>query len=498
MRPAGVTRALGALLPIALLTPMLGIVPASAATLDFPDGLPDRCKASYRIAEQWDSDVSRVAADRVLVMDGRKVVLKGHGWAASDPKDPTWTLYFHSMAWLVPLALERPELAIDLLQERDRVLPDPGYGSLKSDTRKSGWTQGQFRNRLETVTCLNELTHDPRLRPIADRLAEANMDSARYPGPPNAPVNNHGAMSNVALMQAGKSFGIDAWIHAAVERFQRDMPEVFEDCGMMYEQSSGYQLHNVRLYQKAARLLETELGKPEVALGALVRPDGVLEAIGDGQPRTDTPPNGQDLWCARTGWAADTIDGMHYTLRFGPRTAFHGHRDHGSITWFTHGIPVLSDRGLYDKTRGARYTFAHDMQSHSVFEPVGHSHLNPDTDGTRLSPTSFRLEDSDDGVWRKREVDFSANTLEVRDWGTGAKEWIQHWQLAPGWTPTANGAVHESGARLAIDCKDLKAVRVEAFVGWRKAVPAWDLRCRVASTKDEARLTTTLTVTPAG
>ena len=496
MRPAGVTRALGALLALTMAT--LSFVPAAAATLEFPDGLPDRCKASYRIADQWKSDVSRVATDRVLVMDGRKVVLKGRDWAASDPKNPTWTLYFHSMAWLVPLALERPDLAVELLQERDRVLPDPGPGGVKSEIRAEGWTQGQFRTRLETVTCLNELTHDERLRPIADRLAKANMDSARYPGPPNAPVNNHGAMSNVALMQAGKSFGVDDWIHAAVERFQRDMPEVFEDCGMMYEQSSGYQLHNVRLYQKAARLLETDIGKPEEALGALVRPDGVLEAIGDGQPRTDTPPNGQALWCSRTGWAANTVDGMHYTLRFGPKAAFHGHRDHGSMTWFAGGVPVLSDRGLFDKSRGARYKFAHDMEAHSVFEPVGHPNLNPSTEGTRLSATSYRLEDSDDGVWRKREVDFSPTKLQVRDFGLGAKEWIQHWQLAPGWTPTSSGAVHDSGAKLTLDCKNFKAVRVEAFIAWRQAVPAWDLQCRVSSGNDQARITTTLTVTPAG
>ena len=494
----GVRPILGALLPLALAIGVLTSAPAQAAPVGFPDGLPDRCQSGYRIADQWNADVSAVASHRVLVFDGREVSLKGRGWAASDPKDPTWTLYFHSMAWLVPLALDDSDLAISLLQERDRLLPDPGAGESKQDLRKSGWTQGEFRTRLETVTCLNELTHDPRLRPIADRLVEANLDPLRYPGPPNSPVNNHGAMSNVSLMQAGKSFGVQDWVDAAVKRFQRDMPEVFDECGMMREQASGYQQHNVRLYQKAARILGAGLAKPEEALGALVRPDGVLEAIGDGQPRTDVEPNGRPLWCPNSGWAANTVDGMHFILRFGPRTMFHGHRDHGSMTWFTAGIPVLSDRGLYDKTRGERYTFAHDMAAHSVFEPVGHHNLNPDTEGVRKSQTSYLLTDSDDGVSRTREVTFGPDSLVVSDTGSGARSWIQHWQLAPGWTPSRTGAVHESGARLTIDCKDLKAVRVEAFVGWRKAVPAWDMQCRVSSQGSQARATTTLTVTPAG
>ncbi|MGI9195923.1 MAG: hypothetical protein ACR2KE_00485, partial [Candidatus Nanopelagicales bacterium] len=478
MRFRGLRRALGALIP-ACLVAALCVAPA-AAKMGFPPGLPDHCKTGYRISEQWKADVSRVVSDRILVMDGRTVTLKGKGWTTSDPQDPTWTLWFQSMAWLVPLALDDPEAAIRLLQERDRVLPDPGSRAAVGDIRSMGWTQGQFRTRLETTTCLHELTHDARLLPIATRLAEANMDPRRYPGLPYNRVHNHGAMSNVALLQAGKSFGVQEWIDTALDRFHRDMPEVFDECGMMREQSSGYQLHNVRLYQKAARLLGEPLGAPERALGALVRPDGVMEAIGDGQPTTDVAPSGETLWCPNSGWAAATVDGMHFTVRFGPSMRYHGHRDHGGLTWFTQGIPVLSDRGLYDKDRGDRYTFAHDMAAHSVFEPVGHANLNPDTEGTRLSPTSYELTDSDDGITRARSVDFSADSLVVRDAGTGARDWIQHWQLAPGWRPARGGAIHESGARLTIDCKNLKAVKVESFTAWRVAEPAWDLQCRVS------------------
>ncbi|MFM8774034.1 MAG: hypothetical protein ACKOFP_09430 [Actinomycetota bacterium] len=496
MRRPGLVRALGLAVPLVLGASVLLAPPATARPTDIPE-MPTQCRSSYKTAVQWKADVSQVASGRIVRMDGHTVRLDRKGWRANDPRDRAWTLWFHSLAWLVPLALDDSETAIEVFQERDRVLDDPGNIADKSALRSVGWTQGQFRTRLETATCLFALTRDERLRPIAQRLAVANMDATRYPGPPYQPVHNHGAMSNVALLQAGKAFDEDRWIDVALERFERDMPEVFEPCGMMYEQASGYQLHNVRLYSKAAEHLGRPLVRPVKALGALVRPDGVLEAIGDGQPTSDTAPNGEPLWCAETGWAAGTVEDMHFTLRFGPPVNDHGHRDHGSMTWFTYGIPILSDRGLYDKDRDARYRYAHDMAAHSVFEPVGSPNINPDTVGERLSDTSFRLRGTDDGITRDRTVTFTRSRLVARDVGSGAREWIQHFQLAPGWTPTRTGARHESGATLTIDCPRWKAVEVEAFTAWRTAVPAWDLQCRVTAKKGEdARATTTLTVNP--
>lgn len=496
MRRPGLVRALGLAVPLVLSFSVLAGPPASARPSDIPD-MPVQCRSGYKTAVQWKSDTSRVASDRIVRMDGHQVELDRRGWAADDPRDRSWTLWFHSLAWLVPLALDDSETAIEVFEERDRALPDPGRIGDKEALRASGWTQGQFRTRLETATCLYALTGDERLKPIAVRLAEANMDPDRYPGPPNFPVHNHGAMSNVALMQAGKAFGVSEWNDVALSRFERDMPEVFEPCGMMFEQASGYQLHNVRLYSKAADRLGEPLEEPQRALGALVRPDGVLEAIGDGQPSLDAAPNGESLWCTKTGWAAATVEDMHFTLRFGPRMNFHGHRDHGSMTWFTYGIPVLSDRGLYDKERGDRFEFAHSMAAHSVFEPLGVPQLNPETTAQRLSDTSFRLRDSDEGVTRQRTVTFSRARLTVRDEGTGAKEWIQHFQLAPGWKPTNTGAIHESGATLTISCPRWKAVKVESFTAWRTAVSAWDLQCRVDAKKGKtAQAAATLAVNP--
>ncbi len=470
--------------------------PASAKPSDSVN-LPGMCNSSYNVASARGFDVSKVADRRVVVYDGVKVRLSPSTWDATYAKDPSWALWFHSLNWLVPLALDDPETAIEVFEERDAALPDPGSYTDNKARKPLGWTQGQFRTRLETATCLYAMTGDKRLLPIAGRLADANMDMVRYPGPPNGPAHNHGTMSNIALVQAGRAFDKQQWIDFAVKRFERDLPEVFSECGMMWEQSSTYQEHNVSLWNRAARSMSVTLDKPEFALGALVRPDGVLEAIGDGQPEPNLEPNGGTLWCPDTGWAAGTIDeSTHYTLHFGPETSRHGHRDHGGITWYALGVPVLSDRGLYDKKRDRRYDFANSMAAHSVFEPVGSDKYKAATKGSRGKSNSFVLKDSADGISRQRRVAVSADTLVVKDRGKGAKEWIQHWQLAPGWTPTRKGAEHVSGATLAIDCPSLKAVAVESFTAWRTAEKAWDLQCRVTARQGKAQIATTLTVGP--
>lgn len=459
--------------------------------------MPNHCKASFNIAAERGYDVSRVARDRRVVFDGREARLTPGGWNTRHSRDPSWTLWFHSMVWLVPLALEDPATAVAVMVERDKALPDPGAGVDKSSRQSTGWTQGQARTRLQVVTCLYTLTGAPELVRVAERLVRANLDPKRYPGPPYRPVHNHGTMSNIALVQAASEFDRPEWAKAAVTRFSRDLPYVFDRCGMMREQSSTYQEHNVSLWDRAARLLDVDLRVQREALQALVRPDGVLEAIGDGQPMTHVPPNGMDLWCPEPGWAAATRGGMHYVLRFGPSVDYHGHLDHGAATWFTQGVPVLSDRGLYGKERGARLTYARGMSAHSVFEPVGTASYDPDTRGARLGPDRFELKDAQGGISRTRTITIGDTTLTVDDRGRGARAWIQHWQLAPGWTPTATGAVHDvAGLTLTVDCPSLKAVKVEAFVARRTAVAAWDLQCIVKGkdSRGEVRQRTTLTV----
>jgi hypothetical protein len=477
-----------ALLALSLIaTSMVGaVVPSATDVVVQPKKVPAGCAELPRISARWQADVSRVDSERRVRFDGRWVSLSPQGWRdaynAEAVQNPSWALWFQALVWVVPLSLENAPLAVRMVLDQANALPDPGPRASSLTRVATGWTPGAIRNRLITVRCLYLMTRDERLVPIARELGDALMNPARYSGWPRSAPHNHGALTSLALIRAAKTFARPQWTSTSVERLQNDLPRVFSACGMAQEQSSGYQALNVSLWSEVADLLDYKLSGPRYALRALARPDGVLENIGDGlAPAVE--PNGQRLWCPLAGWAANTLPGQtHYVLRFGPRTALHGHSDHGAATWFAQGIPVLSDRGLYDKTRNERLKYARGMAAHSVLEPLNVT-INPATRANRLDDNQYRLVDDTAGIRRERMIKIAPRGIAVTDIassGNPGQEWVQHWQLAPGWTPTDGGAVYTDGTRLVVTCRGgtLTAVAVESYPNWRQIQSAWDLQCR--------------------
>ena len=465
-----------------------------------PLDVPQTCRSERDVAIRLDADVSRAASSRLVRFDGATVPVRTpQDWrraADQAPRDPSWALWFHALVWLLLLAPEEPRLAVDLALDQARALADPGPQAQQQLLQRTGWTPGAIRNRLVVLRCLHRMTGDGRLIPIGRALGDALLDSRRYAGWPRTKPHNHGILANQVLIASARTFGRPEWARVSQERLRKDAPRVFSNCGMAFEQSTNYHALNVSLWSDFEEIAGPYLRRARFALAALTRPDGVLEIIGDGQARRGTP-NGERLWCSAAGWAANTRAGMHYVLRFGPRAKGHGHLDHGAVTWFADGGPVLSDRGLFDKVRGARYDYAVGMSAHSVLEPVGVPGFNPSTAAERLSGDAYRLRDSDSQVSRERVLRIHPGHLQVTDRASapsGSQQWIQHWQLAPGWRPTQYGAQDGTGRRLYISCLggSLQAVRVEAFPQWREAVPAWDLQCRASGAS--IQLITTLTL----
>ncbi|MCX6422332.1 MAG: heparinase II/III family protein [Actinobacteria bacterium] len=482
-------------------TSLVGMVaPSRTEAAAQRETVPAGCAEIPRIAARWQADISQVASERRVRFDGRWVSLSPQGWRdaynADVIRNSSWALWFQALVWVVPLALENAPLAVRTVVDQANAVPDPGTSASPATQVATGWTPGAIRNRLITVRCLYLMTRDDRLVAVARELGDALMDPKRYSGWPRSLPHNHGALTSLAMIRAAKTFARPQWTSVSLERLERDLPKVFSACGMAREQSSGYQALNVSLWSEVANLLDYKLSGPRYALRALARPDGVLEHIGDGLPPA-VEPNGQRLWCPRAGWAANTLPGRtHYVLRFGPKASLHGHSDHGAVTWFVQDIPVLSDRGLYDKTVNDRLAYARGMAAHSVLEPLNVT-INPATEAKRLDDNEYRLVDDTFGIRRERTIKIAPRGIAVTDIassGNPGQEWVQHWQLAPGWTPTDDGAVYTDGTRLVVTCRGgtLTAVAVESYPNWRQIQPAWDLQCR--ATGSAVRLRTTLEV----
>jgi hypothetical protein len=498
-----------AALTVGALGAIPGVAPATAEAplagplnAPKPAGLSQACVGEYAVAVQRGTDISEISRDGYVTFDGVRVPVTADGLrsaASLAPPDASWLQWFHALVWLLPLSLDRPGLAADIAVLHADALPDPGSATDFETLQRTGWTSGNIRNRLEVVRCLYQLTEDERLFDIGRALGDSLLEPRRYPGWPLAKPHNHGILTNQVMIQSAPVFDRPEWARISYQRLRKDLPGVFSRCGMVYEQSTGYHALNVSLWSDFPELAAAELTAAKAALAALIRPDGVLEMIGNGQSRVGRPSGGR-LWCAATGWAANTVGGMHYILRFGPATNGHGHSDHGAPTWFTAGIPVLSDRGLYDKVRDARRTYATGMSAHSVLEPVGVTGYKPVTSGRRIGANSYVLRDDTAGIARTRTIRFNRRALTVTDVAASERpdaavqQWVQHWHLAPGWRPTHYGARHPSGRRLIVRCSGgvLSPQPVEAYPAWRTAVRAWDLQCR--ATGSDIRLETTLKV----
>lgn len=532
--------------------------------------MPQICRNEINASERMHADVSELASNGVLSLDGRTIRVHGDDaqWRQYQEGDQTYVARFHSMQWLV-LAQQAGYPAVDLLLERDAALPDPGSNASDKALKSTGWTEGAVRLRMGTVSCLYEWTGDERLIPLAERLVLASADPYRYRGLPLKKAHNHGTLANIVLAETAKVFGRDDWWELAIRRFANDASAVFSNCGMTFEQSAPYQLLNLEIWQRSLRLLEEEgnrtatvvreaLARASLATAQLTRPDGILEAVGDGNDKTidpasvnvDTSTAGTRLWCQQRGWAANRSSwddtATHYVLRFGPRVALHGHDDHGSMTWYSQGVSVFADRGLFDKTRGSRYEWARSKAAHNTFEPVGidttkemvaEQLSNGRTDRYVLDwsegqlsstrdlslpldpvlipavaespPTDDTTVTVDDSTVVDDTVSMLPMTsLRVTDVGRSRREqqWMQNWQLALGWTvlPRTNAsepvAYHEkSGLYLYGTCYDslfMAPTRqtVEAFPKWRTSVPATAFVC--GGLGREVKIDTLWVVTP--
>jgi hypothetical protein len=461
-----------------------------------------------KIAEQV--DLSSLDVSGTISFRGQTLAVEpAVTWLDLNPTDPLWTEYFNWMEWLGPLASIDASRATEIFLNRSTAVPDPGLAVTQAERARTGWGEAAVTKRLRVATCLHYLTGDARLVPPIESLVAAAMEPTRYYGLPFHHPHNHGLMSNMTMYFVGALLSRPDWQSFALARLQTDAAQVFDRCGLSFEQSIAYQRLNMKLWANVSHQLKMDVlptGTYErglAALAALARPDGVLEAIGDGETGVFVTPSGARLWCPKSGFAADTIDDAHYVVRAGPKRYAHGHEDHGSMMWFAAGVPVLSDRGRAAKTDTVALSWSRSLAAHSVLEPLGQT-----TSGrTRMEPTGasrFLFTDSPGGSTRTRGVKFHANSIYVVDRASVPLAdpltpwtWVQHWQLAPGWIPDATGATYLDGTRLDVVCRGgtLASVPVMSYIDVQAPEAAWDITCTASGTS--VVLATTLTVTPA-
>jgi len=468
---------------------LLGVTPPALAA---QPGVPPvveaaRCNDLVARVERFDPRVD--AGLTSLDWRGSAVPLTSAGLAAARPGTSQEALWFHSLAWLIPVAERDPAGAARLASTYASSLPDPGPEASREESRRTGWSEGQIRRRLETMECLYRLSGRGEFARLARTLGSALMDDRRYYGLPLHRPHNHGAQANRLLLRTGILFDQPEWIATSRERIRRDRASVFSSCGMSNEQSTSYQWMNVSLWDDLSRASGLAMDpRARRAAQALVRPDGVAEPVGDGQVRTGKSGGGS-LWCPEDGWAAATDQGTHHILRFGPRVDRHGHDDHGALTWFTNGHSVLADRATGPKSDPEAIAWSRSRAAHSTLERVGDAR-GGSMSARRLGGGTYAL--AADQSAHRRTVQVARDHVDVTDIdaASSTQTWIQHWHFAEGWTPErgADGAatgdlLQPDGSRVRLSCRESGravapvAVRVRTYADGRPGW-AWDVQCR--------------------
>lgn len=471
----------------------LSVLPVVApAALAAQPGVPPvggtaACRDLVSRVERFDPRVDEDLTS--LDWSGSTVPLTPAGLAGARPGTAQEALWFHSLAWLIPVAERDPAGAARLVTAYAGVLRDPGPEASREESRRTGWSEGQIRRRLETMECLYRLSGREEYARVARTLGSALMDDRRYYGLPLQRPHNHGAQANRLLLRTGVLFDQPEWIATSRERIRRDRASVFSTCGMSNEQSTSYQWMNVSLWDGLTRASGLAADpRARRAAQALVRPDGVAEPVGDGRARAGKTGGGS-LWCPEDGWAAATDQGTHHILRFGPRVARHGHDDHGALTWFTQGHSVLADRATAPKSDADAIAWSRSRAAHSTLERVGDA-SGGSMSARRLGDGTYEL--AAERSEHRRTVGVARDRVDVTDVDASSspQTWIQHWHFAEGWTPvrgadgTATGdLVHPDGSRVRLTCRESGravapvAVRVRSYAGGSPAW-AWDMQCR--------------------
>jgi len=484
-------KTLAAALAAMMAATLAQVAPASAETAVASAVVPTECARPLAVAERHQTDVATLTADGRVTFGGQRIAVTGPDvdFEIYDPARAAWSQWLRSWAWLAEVARSvDPTLAVDIAVQWHEAVPDPGGAAALETLRARGWTEAIVTPRMTLVSCLWAMTADERLRPVMEALAAANLDPARYYGRPRFGPHNHGAMANFTLISAADAFDRPEWARAAVARFAVDFPEAYAACGADGEQSSAYLVHNRRLWMRAADAvadhgdpalagrIERRIAALDAGLRVLTQPDGLLPAIGDGSPTAGLAPAGEgDLhwWCPERGWAAgrDAWSGtrVHYTARFGPAMTAHGHDDHGSLTWWAEGVPVLVDRGNPAKdTDPAKQAWADSKFAHNTFAARGRDYRASSTATRRLARDQVTITTSEDargqGITRERTavIDLRAPRLAVADRGSARTRvmWAQTWHLDPQWgrvslAGTVATARHAGGAVLTISCERL-------------------------------------------
>jgi hypothetical protein len=518
--------ATGAAAPAA--RPVLAVDRARAARL---------CEAGvgsgWGLAPRWKDDelAAAVMRGRFPFRGGTLVLARNPSWRPQPGLDRSGDNGQHGLHWAMPLLREG-------MRTGDARMVNRFYGLILDWARDNprarpvspaAWEDYQVGRRLLTLVCAaaGPRGHEPAVRAVlATHLRVVSAPSGWHP------VNNASLLSSAGLLAAGCIAGDRRAVAVAVSRFRSLGARLYKADGSDDEGAPAYTYANyLAQAEHDARMRICGVTPPREVratarmphfLAAATRPDGALEAIGDGGPTvlqaedvrgtaaehaatrgaSGRPP--AELFArfaggyvfGRSGWGTRRPFGQEtfYSVRTGagnPRV-LHGHADQTALTFFSHGAPLLVDSGVYRYARNAARAYVTSRRAHTSVTVAGLRSAAPAVLARTRSGARHDLVTMQDRSYAaakvrvRRDVFFSrtGRWMLVLD-AVSAPRAVrvdQRWQLRPGrGTSVAPRSVTStgSGADVALRwlgrppvlsvARGLRGARPEQWSGWNSA-----------------------------
>jgi hypothetical protein len=305
-------------------------------------------------------------------------------------------------------------------------------------------------HRTNVLLCARQAVlaglHVRSLPPQYAWLDQTLLDHARFMTENWGGPSNHGTDESIALFGVGCTLKRPGLKILAMQRLTEAITTAIDPQGSTNEQSAGYAMFNYLLWGRATTALQRCGSNPGRViderrraladwLALATKSTGELQQVGDAIRQTPQGGTGTPLEYAatlgrhgtkptrrtavfdagyvfgRTGWGETRPFAQEstYSIRFGPGRRYHGHDDHMSITYSSHGRDILIDPGHSGYQLDKWQTWTKSQAAHNVMTIPSANTASVETRLVRaaMAPTSeyYTLMDSPAiGVQRTRDV----------------------------------------------------------------------------------------------
>ena len=370
-------------------------------------------------------------------------------WRADPYDNPSWYMWMHSLRWLgqgirAAGAGDRKALARVTTIARDWVKDNP------YDWKVDAGAHEATMHRTNVLICLRLAILSglkvTKLPPAYAWLDKTLLEHAKFMRLNWGGVGNHGTDESIALLGVGCTFARADLKDLAQERLSEAITTAIDKQGATNEQATGYAQFNYGLWGRAAKALKdcgvnpgTAITTRREALAKFIAyatdSFGRLHQLGDSEMVKTTaipgtpfeypatlgtkgtrPTQRVAIYKAgyvfgRTGWGETRPFAQEstYSIRFGPGRILHGHNDHTSIVYNSHGRPILIDPGYTGYEKDKWQVYAKSSYAHNMLTTEEMNKHAPETklDRSEINPTSEFYELSDEpapGMTRRRGV----------------------------------------------------------------------------------------------